>query len=149
MTNEKKYFGELTEYGRECIVELNGVDKNTTKPNHCRYLRCGNCLFFDPPNPCKKHFREWLKQEYKEPIVLTEFEREILKMALEAEYQYIARDKSNKLFAYKQKPQKESCTWTGGRSGYMYDLNLFKNDFQFIKWEDNEPYSIEELLKGE
>ena len=34
-------------------------------------------------------------------------------------------------------------------NGLMRTFEFFNHLFQFIKWEDEEPYNIEDLLKGE
>jgi len=76
---------------------------------------------------------------------LTEDEKAILRN-LPKKYKYIARDNSGELFVYEDKPKKDGDGWTS----YRFDFsNLFKHLFQFIKWEDEEAYNIEELLKGE
>ena len=82
--------------------------------------------------------------ERKEKPQLTEDEKVILRN-LPKKYKWIARDKSDWIFLYKEKPIKLKISW----SGCMYTTLPFKHLFQFIKWEDDEPYSIEELLKGE
>ena len=82
--------------------------------------------------------------ERKETPKLTEDEKAILKN-LPKEYKWIARDESGWIFLYKNEPLKISISW----SGSMYTTLPFEHLFQFIKWEDDEPYSIEDLLKGE
>lgn len=75
---------------------------------------------------------------------LTEAEKVILEN-LTKEYKYIARDNSGTLYIYDNKPKKD-----GGNVWFSYNYNyfdLFQHLFQFIKWEDEEPYNIEELLK--
>lgn len=77
---------------------------------------------------------------------LTKDERVVLRNIPE-KYKYIARDNSGELYIYKGKPYKEREEWY---SLFRFnELNLFQDLFQFIKWEDEEPYNIEELLKGE
>ena len=82
--------------------------------------------------------------ERKENPKLTEDEKVVLRN-LPKKYKWIARDKSDWIFLYKEKPIKLKISW----SGCMYTTLPFKHLFQFIQWEDEEPYSIEELLKGE
>ena len=88
---------------------------------------------------CKK-----LLWERKEKPKLTEDEKIILKN-IPKKYKYIARDKSGLIFLCSKKPSKCDYSWIG------YNDIAFPYDhlFQFIKWEDEEPYSIENLLKGE
>ena len=79
----------------------------------------------------------------KKPI-LTEDEKVILRNL--SKYKWIARDNSGALYIYASKPKKDGDRWAGFGIDNFY---LFKHLFQFIKWEDEEAYNIEELLKGE
>ena len=87
-------------------------------------------------------FKELL-WERKEPIKLSEDEITILRN-IDEEFKYIVRDGNGLLYIYKNKPDKtyDSC-WGNGR-GTCFG---FKHLFQFIKWTDEEPYLIEDLLK--
>ena len=77
---------------------------------------------------------------------LTADEKAILR-SVGNKYKYIARDEDNDLYIYKMTPRKSTTDWSdgGGYSGFY----IFNHLFQFIKWEDEEPYSIAELLKCE
>ena len=88
-------------------------------------------------------FKELL-WERKETPQLTENEKAILRN-VPKKYKYIARDKSGLIFLFSKKPSKCDYSWIG----YNDIAFPFSHLFQFIKWEDEEPYSIEELLKGE
>lgn len=79
--------------------------------------------------------------------------RYIQRYNLERNYEWIARDENGQLYVYTYKPKKTNEVWT------IYHLNNlsledsnclspFKYMFTFIQWEDEEPYSISELLKG-
>ena len=77
-------------------------------------------------------------------IVLTDDEKAILR-SLPKEYKFIVRDKNGSLYVYKDKPLKGNAYWY---SNYEYDsIYIFDHLFNSIKFEDEEPYSIEELLK--
>ena len=80
--------------------------------------------------------------ERKETIKLTEDEKAILKVLLKEKYKWIARDKNGCLYVYASKPEKVITIWEGS----AFPMMPFNHLFQFIKWEDDEPYSIEELL---
>ena len=54
---------------------------------------------------------------------------------------YIARDRNNKLYVYTEKPVRWSC--------YQISADIFGDIFSFIKWEDEEPWGIEDLKKLE
>ena len=74
---------------------------------------------------------------------LTEDEKAILR-SIPEKYKYIAREDSGALYVYGNKPKKDSDGWFN--CSYN-NLGLFHYLFQFIKWEDEEPYNIEELLE--
>ena len=82
--------------------------------------------------------------ERKDPKI-TEDEKAILKVLLKEKYKWIARDKNGCLYVYASKPEKVITIWEGSGLPMM----PFNHLFQFIKWEDDEPYSIEELLGEE
>ena len=79
--------------------------------------------------------------ERKEKSKLTEDEKAILRN-LPKDYKWIARDENGCLYVYASKPEKVITMWKG--SGLP--MTPFDHLFQFIQWEDEEPYSIEELL---
>ena len=89
---------------------------------------------------CKK-----LLWERKEKPKLTEDEKAILRN-LPKDYKWIARDKCGTICAFIDKPHKTGLGWSGNFFGALV---LFEHLFQFIKWEDDEPYLIEELLEVE
>ena len=84
--------------------------------------------------------------------MISEEEYEMLK-ALDDKWMWIARDDkesyespySNRVMAYQKRPNKHNglSIWSNGCGG-MY---LTEDLFQFIQWEDEEPYSIAELIE--
>jgi hypothetical protein len=96
---------------------------------------------------CRICAEEWLKAEHKEKITLSEAERVILKNMKGEEW--ITREKCGRLCVYHlEKPYKDNeCEYWKGQA--CTEIGFFDHLFQFIKWEDEEPYNIEELLKGE
>ena len=101
---------------------------------------------FDIMKVYKDYTCKELLWEKKEKPKLTEDEKVILRN-LPKEYKWIARDEDGTLSFHYVKPHKESYFWSSYNANYVSDL--FPNLFKFIQWEDDEPYSIEELLKGE
>ena len=85
------------------------------------------------------------KEEPKPKPKLTEDEKFILKASLNEKYQWIARNASGLICLFTNKPFKDLNRWLG------YDPLMcpFKYMLKFIKWEDEEPYSIEDLLGEE
>lgn len=84
---------------------------------------------------------------------LTHEEIETLKGLKESGYKYIARDSDEGLYAYKPEIYKSINDFSIdqwhilGPSGYEPTQKLSDDLFQFIKWEDEQPYSIDELHK--
>ena len=81
----------------------------------------------------------WERKEAKP----TEDEKVILRNVPQY-YKWIARDENGVVCLYPDKPHKSKTIWDS--YGALFP---FHHLFQFIKWEDEEPYSIEELLEGE
>lgn len=72
---------------------------------------------------------------------------EALKDLHEEEFTFIARDESGKLYAFADEDindiQKEEYIWICDD----FCKSISKKLFKFIKWEDEKPTSIEELMK--
>lgn len=100
-------------------------------------LDCSECLRLS-----LLELLEEYKEEYKEPVKLTKFEYEYLKVAKKEGFNFIARDKSNRLYGFEKQPTKGNATWGNG-GDYV---RMFKSMFKFVKWEDEEPYLIDEIL---
>lgn len=89
----------------------------------------------------------------REEPTITEDEKAILRN-LPAGYKWITRDENSKLYIYQDKPEKCVDVWMSGR-GSMFlpcdqrysPLYLFEHLFELVKWEDDEPWKIEDLLK--
>ena len=84
--------------------------------------------------------------ERKETPKLTEDEKVILRNVPKG-YKWIARDADDSLGVYTKRPIQQMSVWS--TDGWMVPMAPFYNLFQFIKWEDDEPYLIEDLLRGE
>ena len=99
---------------------------------------------FDIMKVYKDYTCKELLWERKEKSKLTEDEKAILRN-LPKRYEWIVRDENGLIYLFTNKPFKSLTRWVG------YDLIVFpfEHIFEFIKWEDEEPYSIEELLKEE
>lgn len=86
---------------------------------------------------------EWI-WERKRKANLTEDEKTILKN-IDESWAYIARNKSGELCVATDVMFKKGYYWD--TDGTMDSLCLFDHLFQFIKWEDENPYEIDDLLK--
>lgn len=71
-------------------------------------------------------------------------EYEVLK-GLDSRWKWIARDKNLELWAYSEKSGKFDTKWD---VDHIHELTRLSNGlFQFIQWEDEEPYNIAELIE--
>lgn len=68
-------------------------------------------------------------------------------------FKYIARDEDGTLVAFTTCPVKDNDSWYNYKNKGVYCIvttKIFKNvTFDFIKWEDKKPWSIEDLKKLE
>lgn len=99
---------------------------------------------FDIMKVYKDYTCKELLWERKEKPQLTEDEKVILRN-VPKHYKWIARDIDSCLYVYTSKPKKGITMWESDGLPMIPFISLF----DFIKWEDDEPYSIEDLLKGE
>ena len=99
---------------------------------------------FDIMKVYKDYTLTELLWERKEKPQLNENEKVILR-SLPKEYKWIARDLSGMVYIFIERPEKGQAIWYGCGQPMIPIYNLF----QFIQWEDEEPYSIEKLLGEE
>lgn len=78
-------------------------------------------------------------------IHLSKLEYELLRYCINHGYQYIAKDDDEILYVYDTKPNKTQCQW--GVTKMVKRIN-FDDLFSFIRWEDDEPYSITYILNN-
>lgn len=78
-------------------------------------------------------------------ISLSKLEYELLKYYIEHGYQYIARDSDKTLFAYDTKPCKMQFDWEITENIKEINFDIL---FSFVKWEDEEAYSIAYILNN-
>lgn len=79
-------------------------------------------------------------------IKLTEAEKNILRN-LPRSFKWIVRDEHEDIKVYQEKPFKEGILWKSENIWCYEYLNIFNHLFRFIKWSDEEPYLIEDLLE--
>lgn len=98
-------------------------------------------------NEASSGFIEWLYKEYT--FKLSTLEYELLRHFYRDGYRYIARDRSNALYLYKDSPFKELDIWMGTSENLDYKhLNDFENEFSSVRWEDTQPTPIQEILEN-
>lgn len=119
----------------------------------CDRFKCDMCKFNDSTGEksCRTKRYEWSESEYTEKPTITSREKKLLDLLL-PECKYIARQKNNTLYIYYCKPTRnfKNEIW---RSDDDYDFlpkKMYGDDiFSFIKDDDEEPWSIEDLKKLE
>ncbi len=117
----------------------------TCRGRHCKY--CKFAREYPLRESCKECLREWCDQEYVEKPKLTENDKKFLDI-LSSDYEYIARDKDGKLYIYcGEKPTKniQLNIWKGKSLSFRIYLSVFKITLTMVKWEDKEPWLIEDL----
>lgn len=149
----KKVILDLTEEGYYFAVRKDG--QNIARS--CDGLNCEDCVF-DEEEDCGCSFSrmKWMLSEYKEPIKLSRLEYEILKYVQKKGFNFITRSNSDylygdlygNLFIYKIKPIKHDGIVGWCTTGESYVLYAFNDLFQFVKWEDEKPTSIKEVLEN-
>lgn len=80
--------------------------------------------------------------EWDIPTLISDDEKIILRN-LDSKFNWIARDKDGQVFVYTNKPIKIYNNWHG--KSIFYKM-AFPKLFQWVKWEDEEPYYIPDLL---
>lgn len=146
MLNAEKYNDEILNIMQDGYYFA--VRKDRQSITRCGgYPKCENCIFYgEYLHGCDWSRTKWLLSEYKEPIKLTRLEFEILKLLENEGYKYIVRSQINNIIAYNSVPQKLSNSWE--LIGGYKTFSLFNVLFQFIKWEDEEPKSIKDVLEN-
>lgn len=110
----------------------------------CGGMNCDDCVFGAEKTKvnCCKAKTLWMMEEYKPEITLTVKEKRFLEIA---ETGWITKDEDGEIKCHISEPIKMACYWTS--SDEYYNLTTHKELFPFIKWEDEEPWIIEDLRK--
>lgn len=145
MKNKEKFKDEIVDFVANVDYNIGmAVYKKDNKIYSCGDMFCTACLFGDDHKTCAQIRKKWLDEQYKEPIIISGVEYVILNQI--NNYKYIARDGSGNLFLYKEKPNKHKHGKFWNEYEKALELDCFDSLFQFIKWEDEEPYNIKELI---
>lgn len=145
MTNYEFYKEEILQMCREG----DGVRVFALANPNKLYKHNGN-----PCCSCSCELLEWLYAEHVEKPKLTKQERKFCEL-LEDKDCWFVRDSDETLCLFVDKPYKEDGEdmWWADKTGAAImtgdDLSIFEVKMTFIKWEDEEPWSVEELLKLE
>lgn len=143
MKNKEKFEKEIIEIA--CNGCRFGMDKYTGEIASCNYIPCRNCVFHNNAD-CSEVKREWAESEYSEKPKISRSDRAFLDYVPD-DYKYMTRDEDGRLFVYKKRPQKGSKTWL--YYSEWFGIHKAKVRFPMVKWEDEEPWLIEDLKKLE
>ena len=126
------------------LIELTGIGCTAIDYYHENLTRITQDENYDIMKVYKDYTLTELLWERKEKPKLNEYEKAILRN-LPKEYKWIARDLSGLVYIFIERPEKGQAIWYGCRQPMIPFYHLF----QFIQWEDDEPYLIEDLLGEE
>ena len=142
MTNFEFYKDKILEFVKNGkVFALKGNDLAA-----CAGTVCKDCSFCSTEINCYALSLKWLYEEYTPPKPkLTKRERGFCETVGSG---WLARDRNGELYLHKEKPHKRSDDWSDDVDWSYLNPSFFP-DFDFITWEDDEPYSIEEMLKWE
>ena len=150
MKNKEKYAKKIVDIA--CVGNNFAVEEKTGNVVYCNSITCSDCLFaktFETPNECITERRKWAESEYIEKPVISKRDRAFLEY-IEEEFIYIARNEDERLFLFANKAVKMDefgmFTCEGLYTRALYAFNI---DFPMVKWEDDEPWLIEDLKKLE
>ena len=129
------YDTENCEDDFNCYLSRIATNSNDNK-NICRVVTCSECVRLSLMN---------LLEEYKKPVKLSKFEYVYLKVAKRERFNFIAKDGDGRLFLYKNKPFKSLDEWIVASKDCCRILDSL---FKFVKWKDEEPYNIDDLLNN-
>lgn len=83
--------------------------------------------------------------KYEESTITSD--EKIILQNIDSKFKYVARDKDDMLYLYEMKPSKflKDDYWDQVKA--VESFTQFSHLFQMVKWEDDEPWAIEDLLK--
>lgn len=156
MKNREKFAKEIVD------IACKGGSVAVTRDNKvvcCNDILCESCMF----DSCSKHIgrsqacydrvRELAESEYVEKPKITLREEKFLSLLI-LKWKYLVRGKDKSLYVFNSLPIKETDGWSQRNyiiengttcDCYYISKKLFGDMFDFIKWEDEEPWSIEDL----
>ena len=152
MKNREKFAKEILD------IACSGRNIAVTKENkivYCNNINCSQCLFYKTDGYgyyCdKEELMKWSESEVEKPTI-TSKEKAFLGLIL-SKWKYLARSEDKSLCVFDSLPIKGENGWyieNISMCDYCYiSQKLFGNMFNFIKWDDEEPWSIEDLKKLE
>lgn len=147
-TNMEHYRGEIEAIlNKKEVIAISKLDGSIFA---CNEDECHRCICMDSRDndiiPCDVTLMRWLMSEYKPEPVLTAREKHFVEFVQTG---YITRDKNGAMWWFEEKPEKDNEEWQGETCVMPMNGKPYKygKAFAFITWEDEEPWSVEELRK--
>lgn len=144
MTNREKYAEQILDVacgGESIALDMKG------NINSCDNIDCEECIFnrtYD--SNCEDRVKQWANSEYIEKPKISESDKRFLDY-LPDKYKWLTRDMNGALYAHSKKPVKKEIVWTS--VSFLLRISNLKVSFPMVKWEDEEPWLIEDLKKLE
>lgn len=141
-TNFEFYKDQILE-----IAKIGSLAVCNDKPVSCGEIQCTCCLFKRDEYGCAqgRELFEWLYAEHIEAPKLTKRGRAFCEAVQTG---WIARDECGGLYFYEEAPTKHGILWSSNSGIYELPETIWEL-FSFAKWEDEKPWSVEDLLKLE
>lgn len=146
MKNKEKYAKEIVELA--CDGNRIAIDRQTGEFRSCYETPCIECLFHSSDTKqCIERIRKWAESEYIEKSVISKRDRAFLEY-LGENAKWMTRESGSGISVWITKPKKDKSisAWTDGMYNCLSELNI---DFPMVKFEDEEPWLIEDLKKLE
>ena len=143
MKNKEKFADKIIDFA--CIEDSIAVDNEGEVTSCASMVSCENCRFC-MEKECEPAIKKWLEEECVEPPVISRKDVRLLECIKDG-YKYIARDYDGDLSLYTNKPEKGFSVWFPALE--FLNLRRFDVCFPMVKWEDEEPWKIEDLKKLE
>lgn len=145
MKNKEKFSKEILEIA--CSGDSIAVIKKSGRIVPCNGTICGICLFRD--YDCEENTRKWAESEYIEKPVISKKDRAFLEYTRK-KFKTIARDEDGAIYMFAGTAKKYELRGTFTYEGLSRNISdFFDIDFPMVKWEDDEPWLIEDLKKLE
>ena len=141
MKNKEKWVKQLAEIALATAPAI-AVDVRSGEPRECRKTACRDCEFCVTCN--RSVLLKWAEEECKENPTISRSDRTFLDYIQDG-YRYMARDEDGMVYAYKERPQRGISIWLYDSEPYA--IYKVKVDFPMVKWENEEPWLIEDLKK--
>lgn len=151
MKNKEKFAKEIFDIA--CRGDSIAITMTNNEIVPCESIDYEKCIFkVEEYEKCSDKIKKWCESEYVEKPTLTKNEKSYLDILLD-NFKYIARDEDGTLVAFSTCPVKGNSIWYNYENKGIYCIITTKNfkniTFDFIRWMDEEPWSIEDLKKLE